>query len=92
MDLGRIDPRRLVPEQARTGLEVESPVVVGAGQRRAHEIAFDERVALVWAGVGKGVSLAFDEKDRDLVAVLLYDRASFGVQSRERNPHPVHAA
>ena len=66
--------------------------MVGAGQRRSEEIAFDKGVALVRARVGQGVGLPFDEKDRDLVAVLLHDRASVGVQSRERNPHPVHAA
>ncbi len=66
--------------------------MVGAGQRRAEELAFDEGVALVRASVGEGVDPPLDEKDRDLVAVLLHDRASAGVQSRERNPHPVHAA
>jgi hypothetical protein len=81
-DLGRIDPRRLLPEEACAGIEVEFPVVVGAGQRGAQELALDERVALVRAGVAEGVRLAVDDKERDLVAVLLHDRASVGVQSR----------
>src|SRR5215210_3504044 len=92
--LGRITTDGLVAEEAGAGLQVEAPAVVGADERRAEEIAVDERVALVRAGVGERIDAVCTPDDHDLVPVQADDGAIAGqldsmpAFARRRHPAP----
>jgi alanine dehydrogenase len=78
--------------QARARLEIEAPPVVGAGQGRPEQLAFDERVALVRALIVDGVDDAVHDEDRDLASRDLDERTSLGIEGRHGKPEPLHAA
>jgi len=51
-----------------------------------------QRVALVGAGVGEGVSATADHEDGDLRAFDLDERAAVRIEARKRDPNGLHAA
>ena len=73
--------------------EVEAPAVVGALEDVAEDLALDERVALVRAGVVERVQHAVDAQEDDLAVARLDDRAALGEQlgaggsASARRPH-----
>jgi hypothetical protein len=92
LELGRKPARGLVAVEAGTGLKVELPTVVGAGESRAEDLAVAERVSLMWACIRESVRRPIDQKDGDFDAVRLHDGPSLGVEARQRNPDRPHAA
>jgi hypothetical protein len=66
--------------------------VVSTGERVAEDLALVQRVALVGAGVGEGVSAAVDHEDGDFRAFDLDERATVRIEARKRDPNRLHAA
>ena len=84
-----VGARSLVADEAGAGGEVERPGVVGAGQVAADDVSLDQRVSFVRAGVGDGVDVPVHVEHRDLVPLVLHERAAVGLELIERDREPV---
>ena len=63
--------------------------MVGARQVRAQDLALDERVALMRAGVRDGIDVPVDAEHGDLVPVVLDEGSPVGLELLDGNRQPV---